>query len=77
MLTGWAGEVPTAALMTKNGRLSGITVGSQADQANMIAAGEAHDMQPVIDKTYPLAELADAFRYQESQQHFGKICVSL
>jgi NADPH:quinone reductase-like Zn-dependent oxidoreductase len=34
-------------------------------------------MQPVIDKTYPLVELADAFRYQESQQHFGKICVSL
>jgi NADPH:quinone reductase-like Zn-dependent oxidoreductase len=63
--------------MTKNGRLSGITVGSQVDQANMIAAVEAHDMQPVIDKTYPLAELADAFRYQESQQHFGKICVSL
>ena len=63
--------------MTKNGRLSGITVGSQADQANMIAAVEAHDMQPVIDKTYPLAELPDAFRYQESQQHFGKICVSL
>ena len=63
--------------MTKNGRLSGITVGSQADQANMIAAVEAHDMQPVIDKAYPLAELADAFRYQESQQHFGKICVSL
>ena len=77
VLTGWAGEVPTAALMTKNGRLSGITVGSQADQANMIAAVEAHDMQPVIDKTYPLAELTDAFRYQESQQHFGKICVSL
>jgi NADPH:quinone reductase-like Zn-dependent oxidoreductase len=63
--------------MTKNGRISGITVGSQADQANMIAAVEAHDMQPVIDKTYPLVELADAFRYQESQQHFGKICVSL
>ena len=77
VLTGWSGEVPTAALMTKNGRLSGITVGSQEDQANMIAAVEAHDMQPVIDKTYPLAELADAFRYQESQQHFGKICVSL
>ena len=43
----------------------------------MIVAVEAHDMQPVIDKTYPLTELADAFRYQESQQHFGKICVSL
>ena len=77
VLTGWAGEVPTAALMTKNGRISGITVGSQADQANMIAAVEAHNLQPVIDKTFSLAELGDAFRYQESQRHFGKICVSL
>ena len=77
VLTGWSGEVPTAALMTKNGRISGITVGSQADQANMIAAVEANDLQPVIDKTFSLAELGDAFRYQESQQHFGKICVSL
>jgi len=75
VLTGWSGEMPTAALMTKNGRLSGITVGSQADQAHMIAAVEAHDLQPVIDKTFALDELGDAFRYQESQQHFGKICV--
>jgi NADPH:quinone reductase-like Zn-dependent oxidoreductase len=75
VLTGWSGEMPTAALMTKNGRLSGITVGSQADQAQMIAAVEAHDLQPVIDKTFALDELGDAFRYQESQQHFGKICV--
>lgn len=75
VLTGWSGEMPTAALMTKNGRLSGITVGSQADQAHMIAAVEGHDLQPVIDKTFALDELGDAFRYQESQQHFGKICV--
>lgn len=77
VLTGWSGEVPTAALMTKNGRLSGITVGSQADHAKMIAAVEASDLQPVIDKTFSLEDLGEAFRYQESQQHFGKICVSL
>ena len=77
VLTGWSGEVPTAALMTKNGRISGITVGSQADQVNMIAAVEAHDLQPVVDKTFRLADLGEAFRYQESQEHFGKICVTL
>ena len=77
VLTGWSGEVPTAALMTKNGRISGITVGSQADQANMIAAVEAHDLRPVVDKTFSLADLGEAFRYQESQEHFGKICVTL
>ena len=43
VLTGWSGEVPTAALMTK-WQAEGITVGGQEDQANMIAAVEAHDM---------------------------------
>jgi NADPH:quinone reductase-like Zn-dependent oxidoreductase len=77
VLTGWAGEMPTGELMRKNGRLSGITVGSRADHIDMVAAVEAGGLQPVIDKTFTLPELADAFRYQESQQHFGKICVSL
>ena len=61
VLTGWSGEVPTAALMTKNGRLSGITVGSQADHANMIAAVEANDLQPVIDKRSPWKRSAKRF----------------
>ena len=43
----------------------------------MIAAVEANKLQPVIDSSYPLEQLADAFRHQESQRHFGKICVTL
>ena len=77
VLTGISGEVPTAELFQKNARIHGITVGSQQHQADMIAAVEANDLHPVIDRTFPLAELADAFRHQESQQHFGKICVEI
>ena len=77
VLTGFAGEVPTAELFQKNARISGITVGSKSHQADMIAAVEANDLQPVIDSHFPLADLADAFRHQESQQHFGKICVDI
>ena len=77
VLTGFSGEVPTAAMMTKNGRLSGITVGSHSDQAAMVAAVQAHDIQPILDQTFPLTDLGAAFRHQESQQHFGKICVEL
>jgi NADPH:quinone reductase-like Zn-dependent oxidoreductase len=29
----------------------------------------------VIDKTFALEQIVDAFRYQESNQHFGKICL--
>lgn len=77
VLTGFSGEVPTAELFQKNARISGITVGSQKHQLDMIKAVEACGLEPVIDSTYPLAQLADAFRHQESQSHFGKICVQV
>ena len=76
VLTGFSGEVPTAELFQKNAAISGITVGSRSQQLDMVAAIEANGIEPVIDRTLELGELADAFRVQESQQHFGKICLS-
>ena len=75
VLTGIAGEVPLAELFQKNARISGVTVGSQAMQEDMIAAIESADLHPVIDCDFPLAEIAAAFRHQEAQAHFGKICL--
>lgn len=77
VLTGLSGEVPTAALFGKNAALKGITVGSRSQQRDMIRAIETNGIEPVIDSTFPLEDLADAFRHQESQKHFGKICVQL
>jgi NADPH:quinone reductase-like Zn-dependent oxidoreductase len=77
VLAGFAGEVPTAALFSRNATLKGITVGSRAQQEDMIRAVEVSAIAPVIDATFPLEQLADAFRHQESQKHFGKICVEL
>lgn len=77
VLTGWEGVVPTAALMIKQARLEGITVGSRRHQLDLIRACEAGGLKPVIDKTFPLLQLADAFRYQASNAHFGKICISI
>ena len=77
VLTGYAGEVPTTELFQKNGSIKGITVGSRRHQLDLIAAVEANNLQPVIDSSYALASLAEAFRHQESQRHFGKICVSI
>ena len=77
VLTGIAGEIPTALAMSKNVTIKGITVGSRQEQQEMIAAIDANDIQPIIDSTFPLDQIAAAFRHQISQRHFGKICVAL
>ena len=75
VLTGRAGEVPTAKLMAKQARLQGLIVGSREQQVEMIRGLDASGLRPVIDRTFALENIADAFRHQESGQHFGKICL--
>jgi NADPH:quinone reductase-like Zn-dependent oxidoreductase len=77
VLTGVSGEVPTAALFSRNITLSGITVGSRRMQEDMIDALEANGIKPVIDSTFPLDKIADAFAHQASQKHFGKIVLTV
>ena len=77
VLTGMAGPVQTALLMAKNLRVQGLTVGSRAQQLDMIAAIEANGIKPVISDHFPLEKLADAFRHQAANKHFGKICVDI
>jgi NADPH:quinone reductase-like Zn-dependent oxidoreductase len=74
-LTGYAGQIPTAALMIKQVRLQGLIVGSRHQQQQMIRALAVTGVRPVIDRTFALEELAEAFRFQESGGHFGKICI--
>lgn len=77
VLTGVSGEVPTAALFARNVTVSGITVGSRQHQEDMIAAIEASDIMPVLDKDFPLDDIEAAFMHQASGAHFGKITISL
>jgi NADPH:quinone reductase-like Zn-dependent oxidoreductase len=75
VLTGMTGEVPTAALMGKQARLQGLIVGSRREQQDFVRALDAGGIRPVIDRRFPLEQLADAFRFEMSGSHFGKIGV--
>ena len=77
VLAGFAGPVQTALLFSKNLTVQGLTVGSRKMQQDMIAAIEANAIKPIISDTFALAELADAFRHQESGGHFGKIAIDI
>jgi len=75
VLTGISGEVPTYLLFSSQLRVTGIMVGSRKDQHDMNRAIAANGIKPVIDSSFGLDGIADAFRHQESQKHFGKICL--
>lgn len=77
VLTGVAGEVALMPMLAKQIRLEGVLVGNRRQQQDMVRAIEANDIHPIIDQHFPLSELAEAFRYQETNQHFGKICLDI
>ncbi len=76
VLTGGAGEIATAQLMAKQARLQGLIVGSRRHQMDFVRAIDAAGIKPIIDRTFDLDRIADAFRYEASGQHFGKICLT-
>lgn len=75
VLTGAAGPVPTAGLTIRQQRLQGLIVGSRQHQKDLVRALDVLPIRPVIDKSFPLADLAEAFRLQQAGKHFGKICI--
>ena len=74
MYTGSSVPFDLLPILFKQVRLQGLLVGTRQHQEACIRDLAAHSIRPVIDKSFPLGGLADAFRYQESGEHFGKIC---
>ena len=54
-------------LLLKQVRLQGLTVGSRQHQQACVRDLEELAITPVIDRTYPLTGLADAFRYRRGR----------
>jgi len=77
ILSGMTGTLPLLSMLTRQLRLQGLVVGSRRHQIEMIRAIEATGLRPIIDRHFPLEELVEAFRYQETNRHFGKICLDI
>jgi NADPH:quinone reductase-like Zn-dependent oxidoreductase len=75
ILSGQTCELNLVNAFIQQVRLQGVLVGSRTQQQEMIKAIEANQMKPVIDRIFSLDAIVDAFEYQESNRHFGKICL--
>jgi NADPH:quinone reductase-like Zn-dependent oxidoreductase len=77
VLAGPAGDTGAHVLMVKGGHLHGITVGSRTMFEEMNRAIEVNRIKPVVDKVFPFAETAEAFRYQASSTSMGKVVIAI
>jgi NADPH:quinone reductase-like Zn-dependent oxidoreductase len=77
VLTGVVGTIPVGLIGLQTLSVRGIYVGSVSMFEDMNRAIVAKQMRPVIDRVFPFEESADALRYMQSAQHFGKIVISL
>jgi NADPH:quinone reductase-like Zn-dependent oxidoreductase len=73
-LGGTGAEVP---LVARNIHATRISVGSRAMFEDMLRALELREVHPVIDRVFEFGEAVDAYRYLESQAHFGKVIISV
>lgn len=58
-------------------RIQGLAVGSAESFAALNRAIEVNDIHPVVDSTYPVEEVKDAYAKLHSGKHLGKIVVTL
>jgi len=77
VLTGFAADVSIPAVFSNQIRISGISIGSRADQEDMIRAIEINGIKPVIDRRFPLRDIAAAFTHYAARKHFGKVCLEI
>jgi NADPH:quinone reductase-like Zn-dependent oxidoreductase len=72
-----AGHINPRMINRKGLRLQGIHVGSREMFAAMNRAIAAAELRPAIDRVFAFAEAKQAYAYQASGAHFGKIVIGL
>ncbi len=78
VVAGGHAEVPGGPILVKRLRIIGVAVANRQDQIAMVKPIEQQgNLKPVLDKDFALEQLGDAFRYEESGAHFGKITISI
>lgn len=78
LIGGFAGSVENLSfLRARRGSIHGIAVGTREMFQRMNHAFAVQGIKPVVDRVFPFAQAADAFRLQESGDFVGKIAIEI
>jgi zinc-binding alcohol dehydrogenase/oxidoreductase len=70
-------DVIPAKIFFKQLNIMGTTMGTEAEFADMVRFVDEHQLKPVVDKTYLLADAELAMRRMDKGQQFGKIVLKI
>jgi len=77
ILSGLQGNLDFINILLKQVTLKGILVGNRVQQIRMVDFINQKKIFPIIDRTFELKDIVLAFKYQETNQHCGKICIKI
>jgi NADPH:quinone reductase-like Zn-dependent oxidoreductase len=75
--TGGTPTVNIRELFWKQASILGTTMGSPLDMSGVLELYRAHSLHPVIDRTYPLEQAAQAYMRLAEAEQFGKIVLTI
>lgn len=76
-LVSGVGKINPLPIIMRAVRLNGIYVGSHAMFRDMVKALESNKLKPEIDRVFPFEEAIEAYKYQQSGAHFGKVVIKV
>lgn len=77
LLTGMTATLDLPPLLFKQQRIRPLAVASHDHQRQLIDFLGTVDVRPVIDSTFPLADMGEALNHLVAGKHFGKIVIDL
>ena len=74
--TGYDARVDLRFLFSKQWSLLGSFMGSLGELHQVLKFVFRKQLHPVVDRVFPLSEIAEAHRYLENKEQFGKVIVT-
>jgi NADPH:quinone reductase-like Zn-dependent oxidoreductase len=75
--TGYDAKIDLRFLFSRQLSLLGSYMGAKSELATVMKLVAAGKLKPVIDRVFPLSQCADAHRYLESGEQFGKVVLTV
>lgn len=75
VLSGLGLNASLGAIVSRQVRLQGVTVGNRNGFEDMLRAIALHRMRPLVDRVFAFEDLKEALAFLQAGRHFGKVVI--